>query len=250
MSMFCYQCEQTAKGTGCTVFGVCGKDETTANLQDLLLHATEGVSMYAHRARELGAVDPEVDVFAVKALFSTVTNVNFDPDTLKDLVLKATEMRDRAKRLYEDACGSAGKMPEKLNGPAVFVPEVTVPGMTAQAASIAITKRIDALGADITGLQELLTYGIKGAAAYADHAQTLGKQDEKLYASFHEALNFLTKPTPTVDELLAMNLKAGEINLKAMELLDAGNTGTYGHPVPTKVPLAPRKGKAILVSGT
>lgn len=249
MSMFCYQCEQTAKGTGCTYLGICGKDETTANLQDMLLYTTKGISMYAHRARQFGIIDREIDLFTVEALFSTVTNVNFDAEAVKRLIVKATQMRDRARALYETACGKAGKTPEKLGGPAVFVPEDTIEGMSVQAAEIGITKRINALGPDITGLQELVTYGIKGAAAYADHAHILGQEDENLYAAFHEALDFLTKAQPTVDELLAMSLKVGEINFKAMELLHKANTGAYGSPIPTAVRIEPVKGKAILVSG-
>ena len=105
--MFCYQCEQTAKGTGCTVQGVCGKDARTAALQDLLVHATKGLAMYAHRARELGGKDREIDVFCIEALFATVTNVDFDPERLQKLILKAAELRHNAKRLYEEACEKA-----------------------------------------------------------------------------------------------------------------------------------------------
>ena len=103
MSMFCYQCEQASKGTGCTLQGVCGKGPTTAALQDLLLYATEGIAMYAHRARELGAKDREIDVFTLEALFSTVTNVDFDPERLRGLILKAADLRDRARAAYEEA---------------------------------------------------------------------------------------------------------------------------------------------------
>jgi hydroxylamine reductase len=249
MSMFCYQCEQTSKGAGCTVHGVCGKDPQTATLQDLLVHATKGLAMYAHRARQLGAKDHQIDVFALEALFTTVTNVNFDPRRLVVMVKRAAAMRDRARKLYEDASRKANRTPEKLAGPAALVPEATLDGMVAQGAEIGILKRKAALGDDITGLQELLTYGLKGMAAYADHAQILGREDDAVYAFFHEALNFLTEDKPTVDELLAMILKCGEVNLKVMGLLDAANTGAYGQPVPTAVRITPVKGKAILVSG-
>ena len=122
MNMFCYQCEQTVKGTGCTVRGVCGKDAETATLQDLLVYATEGISMYAHRARQLGEKDREVDVFAIEALFSTVTNVNFDPERLRKLLYKAAELRDRAQSLYEEACRKTGGTPVSLTGPAAWTP--------------------------------------------------------------------------------------------------------------------------------
>lgn len=249
MSMFCYQCEQTTKGTACTVTGVCGKDASTAALQDVLLNVTKGISMYAHRAAKLGARDREIDVFTIEALFSTVTNVNFSPDALAALIERAASVRDRSKTLYEAACAKAGKKPEALSGPAAWKSARDRDGLIRQALEISITERTGKLGADIAGLQELVTYGLKGAAAYADHAQILGTEDASLYASFHEVLDALTKEKPTADELLGWALKAGEINYKAMELLDAANTGTYGHPTPTKVRVTPVKGKAIVVSG-
>ena len=249
MSMFCYQCEQTAKGTGCTIAGVCGKNETTAKLLDLLLYATKGISMYAHRARELGISDRRIDVFTIEALFTTVTNVDFDPEHIQPLISKAAEMRDRAKSLYEGACAKAVRTAEELGGPAAWTPAGDLDGLLRQAEGISVPTRKEALGEDITGLQELLTYGLKGAAAYADHAQILGQEDDDVYAAFHEGLDYLTKPNPTAGELVARCLKAGELNMKAMELLDAANTGAYGHPVPTEVRIEPVKGKAIAVSG-
>ncbi len=249
MSMFCYQCEQTAKGTGCTIQGVCGKDATTAAMQDLLLFAAEGISQYAHRAAQLGSRDRDVDVFVVEALFTTVTNVDFDPARLQELLLDGADMRDRAKMLYEAACVKAGKTPEALTGPALWNPESSIEGLAAQGAEVTILNRKAALGDTIAGLQDLVTYGLKGAAAYADHAHILGKDSDEVYATFHEGLDFLTKPNPTVDELLGWALKVGELNMKVMELLDAANTGAYGHPVPTQVRVEPVKGKAIVVSG-
>ncbi len=249
MSMFCYQCEQTAKGTGCTLQGVCGKDAVTATLQDLLFYAAKGVSAYAHRARELGASDIDVDVFVIEALFATVTNVDFDPERLKAMLFDAAEVRNKAKKLYEDAAVKAGKTPEELGGPAAWQPASDIDGLVAQGAEVTILKRMDALGDTITGLQEMVTYGLKGAAAYADHAHVLGKDSDEIYAMFHAAMDFLNEPTPSVDDLLGWALKAGEINYKVMELLDAANTGAYGHPVPTQVRIEPIKGKAIVVSG-
>ena len=249
MSMFCYQCEQTAKGTGCTAHGVCGKDPETAALQDLLVHAVKGLSMYAHRAGQLGAVDDEVNQFTVKALFATLTNVNFDPEALRRLILRAAELRDRARGLYEKACAKAGRTPAKLSGPAAWTPAKDLDGLIRQGEEVTIEKRIEALGEDVTGLQELILYGLKGAAAYADHAQILGKKDDAVYGAFHETLDYLaTNPTDTGD-LLARALKTGELNLNAMALLDAANTGAYGHPQPTPVRITPVKGKAIVVSG-
>jgi len=247
--MFCYQCEQTAKGTGCTSFGVCGKDPETAALQDLLIYALKGLAMYAHRARALGAKDHEADVFTVEALFTTVTNVNFDPERVAQQVRKAAELRDRAKRLYENACRKAGRTPETLGGPAAWTPAADTNGLINQGEEVSIEKRIERLGEDVTGLQELLTYGLKGMASYADHAQILGREDDEVYAFFHEQLDFLAREDGTVEELFDRCLKCGEVNLKVMELLDEAHTSTYGHPVPTPVRIAPVKGKAIVISG-
>lgn len=249
MSMFCYQCEQTANGNGCTVRGVCGKDDQTATLQDLIVYGLKGLSMYAHRARELGVKDHEIDVFTVKALFTTLTNVNFDPERLKDVLTEIAAMRDKTKKLYEAACQKAGKMPDVLGAPSNWMPVRDINGLVQQGMEISITKRRDTLGDDLTGLQELLTYGLKGVAAYADHAQILGQENDEIYSFIYDSLNYLTKGNPTVDELFTRCMKCGEINLKAMELLDKANTDTYGHPVPTKVRITPVKGKAILVSG-
>jgi hydroxylamine reductase len=249
MTMFCYQCEQTAKGTGCTVHGVCGKDPATATLQDLLVHAVKGLSMYAHRARLLDAVDREINVFTVEALFATLTNVNFDPDALGRMVTKAAQLRNRAKSLYEQACRKAGKKPETLSGPAAFVPAGDLAGMVKQGEEVGVAARIKKHGADLAGLQELVCYGLKGMAAYADHAQILGQEDADVYAFFHETLDWLTTEPTDTGALLGKSLKVGEVNLKAMGLLDAANTGAYGHPVPTKVRIEPLKGKCIAVSG-
>jgi len=247
--MFCYQCEQTAKGTGCTVRGVCGKDPQTAALQDLLVYATKGISMYAHRARQLGAKDREIDVFVIKTLFSTVTNVDFDPERLHRWLVKAAGLRDRAKGLYEGACEREGCTPETLTGPAAWSPADDLSGLIKQGEDVAITKRKEALGDVVTGLQELVMYGLKGVAAYADHAQILGKEDDDVYAFFHETLDFLSQESTDIDALVAASLKVGEVNLKVMGLLDAAHTDAYGNPVPTKVRIEPVKGKAIVVSG-
>ena len=249
MNMFCYQCEQTSKGTGCEKMGVCGKDPQVAALQDLLVYASKGISQYANRARQLGARDKEVDLFIVEALFSTMTNVSFDPARLERMLRKAVQIKNKAKSMYEDACGQAGKTPEKPEGPAQWIPSGTLDGLLEQASGVGIAKSRGALGDDLAGLQELLTYGLKGTAAYTDHAALLGNEDEKVYAFLHEALDYLTESAPTVDQLFSLNMKCGEINLAVMEMLDSAHTGTYGNPVPTSVRVTPVKGKAILISG-
>jgi hydroxylamine reductase len=247
--MFCYQCEQTSKGTGCTDFAVCGKDEQTATLQDLLVHATKGVAQYHHRARQLGARDAAIDRFILEALFVTVTNVNFDPEAIAKIIHQAAAMRDQARTLYEAAARKAGRSLESPTGSATWTPAPTLAGLVSQGELVSLLSRRDQFGPDAAGLQELLLYGIKGAAAYADHAMLLGRESDEVYAYFSEALCFLADEKPTVEALLGLNLKCGEINLRVMEMLDGAHTSTYGHPVPTPVRIEPLRGKAILVSG-
>ena len=249
--MFCYQCEQTIGGKGCSKnVGVCGKTAETSDLQDLLIYATEGISMYAHRARKLGQKDIEIDRFVIESLFSTVTNVNFDPVRLEALIAKAGQVIEQAKAIYKEACQKSGTEAEHFGGPALW----TAPGnreeMLAEAASHSVLNRINSYGDDVAGLQELITYGLKGTAAYADHARVLGVEADDVYAFFHEALDFLNgKLAGEVDALVAMAMKVGEVNLKVMGMLDEGNTKTYGHPEPTVVRVTPVKGKCIVVSG-
>jgi len=247
--MFCYQCEQTAKGSGCTAFGVCGKDPETAALQDLLIHSAKGAARYAHRAVQLGARDRDVDVFVLEALFTTVTNVNFDPQRLEGLLHKAAAIRDKAKALYEEACAKAGRQPETLNGAAAWTPAGDLNGLITQGEAVSPEQGIEERGEVVAGLENLILYGLKGTAAYADHAQLLGVEDEEVYAYFHEALDFLAEGDHSVDELLGAALKVGEVNLRVMEMLDQANTGAYGHPEPTAVRITPVAGKAILISG-
>ena len=247
--MFCYQCEQTAKGTGCTSFGVCGKDPETAALQDLLIWGAKGIAQYGYRARELGSSDHEVDVFLLEALFSTVTNVNFDPKRLEGLLAKAYSMKEKVRELYEAACERKGVKPEKPEGPATWSPGPGASELLNQGEAVSPELQIQRYGEDVGGLHWLVIYGLKGMAAYADHARILGHEDDSVYAFFHKTLKRLAEETMGADELLGMALECGEVNLRIMGLLDAANTETYGHPVPTKVRVTPLKGKAILVSG-
>ncbi len=247
--MFCYQCEQTSKGTGCTDFATCGKDEQTAILQDLLLHAAKGIAQYAHRARGLGAQDRAIDRFILKALFITVTNVNFDAKAIERAIREAARVRDQAKALYENSARNRGLVVETVKGSATWQPALTLAELEAQGRVVSVLGRREEFGLDASGLQELLLYGVKGAAAYADHATILGVESDEVYGFFAEALSHLAEETPTVETLFALNLKCGEVNLKVMELLDKAHTDTYGHPVPTPVRVEPVSGKCILVSG-
>jgi hydroxylamine reductase len=209
--MFCFQCEQTAKGTGCTMGGICGKDQEVANLQDELLGKLKGI---AAKAIKESIKNSELDKFLIEGLFTTITNVDFDPQRLKDLLKEADKY-----------------------------PQVKV-----EQTKIGIKADPD-LNEDILSLRELLMYGIKGLAAYADHALILGYQDQTIFDFVREALAALLDNTKTAEQLTALVLKCGEVNYKTMELLDKANTETYGHPEPTKVRITPLKGKAILVSG-
>ncbi len=248
-TMFCYQCEQTYRTTGCTETGVCGKDETTAALQDLLFHAAKGVAQYAHRARQAGVQVAEADHCLLEALVTTVTNVNFDPERLVDQLGRVAGVRDRAQAAYERARALQQLKPDVVKGPATWELARGLDALVQQGNAVSILSRREAEGADVTGLQELLTYGIKGAAAYAEHARVLGVESELVYAWFAEVLCELAEAELTVDALLGMCLRCGEMNLRVMEMLDAANTGTYGHPVPTPVRVEPVRGKAIVVSG-
>ncbi len=249
MSMFCFQCEQTAHGTGCTNGGVCGKSPQTAALQDLLVHAAKGIAQYAHRARVNGKRDREIDVFVIEALFTTVTNVDFDPLRLQEMLLKAYALKERAHDMCQGVCEGSGENCIQAGSPAKWVPANDLEGLIAQGATVSILTRGMEYGPDINGLLELYTYGLKGAAAYFDHARVLGKDAPELYARFLEGLRFLAEGEFTAEEMLRRSLEAGEINLQVMELLDSANTEAYGHPVPTPVRINPVKGKAILISG-
>ncbi|MGB9742753.1 MAG: hydroxylamine reductase [bacterium] len=247
--MFCYQCEQTAKGTGCTVQGVCGKDPITANLQDLLIHAVKGIAQYAHRARRLGVTDREINLFTVEALFSTITNVDFDPERLQGLLNRAYQLKEKIKIQYQQASTARGITPEKLTGPAEWVPADSLSKLVEQAPAVGISARHQRFGDDQADLMDLILFGLKGAAAYTDHAAILGKEEENIYARFHELLDYLTGDNFDTAELFNRALAVGELNLKVMELLDSANTGTYGDPMPTRVRVTPVRGKAICVSG-
>jgi hydroxylamine reductase len=249
MNMFCYQCEQTARGTGCTVQGVCGKDPITANLQDLLIYAVEGIAQYAHRLRKLGVIDEEINLFTVEALFSTITNVDFDPERLKSLLDRAYQLKEKIKLRYDQECVARKITPEKLTGPAEWIPADGIDKLVAQGQAVGILNRHQRFGDDRADLMDLILFGLKGAAAYTDHAAILGKESAEVYARFHEMLNYLTGDHFDTDELFSRALAVGELNLKVTELLDSANTSAYGDPVPTRVRVTPIRGKAICVSG-
>ncbi len=241
--MFCYQCEQTANEKGCTQHGVCGKSPEVAALQDLLVYALKGLSIVALEAKKQSIPTDKINSFTCKALFSTLTNVNFDPTRFEVLIKKTTQLRDSLKQELKK-CG----LTIAFEGPANFVPKNSLPELVEQGKKVGIQSD-PTVNPDVQSLRQILTYGLKGVAAYADHALILGQKDPEVFTFIYEALVATLNNSLTIDELVGLVLKCGQINLRAMELLDAANTGTYGHPVPTKVPLGAKKGKAILVSG-
>jgi hydroxylamine reductase len=241
--MFCYQCEQTAKGQGCTIMGVCGKTPEVAALQDLLIYMLRGLSQLTLEARKVGVETEEVSVFTCEALFATLTNVNFDPDSIIEYIRKAAELREQLRKQIRAARGQ-----EISSGPADLALEKTKENLIAQGRLVGV-KSDPTIDSDLLSLHWLLTYGIKGVAAYAYHAYILGKKDDKVFDFIHRGLAATLDKSLGVNDFVGLAMKCGEINIRAMELLDAGNTEIYGHPVPTKVPLGAKKGKAILVSG-
>ncbi|MGQ9796693.1 hydroxylamine reductase [Desulfosoma sp.] len=242
--MFCYQCEQTAKNEGCTKLGVCGKQADVAALQDLLTYALKGLSQVAVEGRKVGISDRDTDVLFCEALFSTLTNVNFDPEDLARFIKKTVDVRERIKAKVKAAGGSV----DFAEGPATWRPGSSVAEMVRQGEAVGFDKDPEP-NPDIRSLKHTAIFGLRGVAAYADHAQILGQEDDAVYAALQEILADTLRLDLGLNDWVSRVLRVGEINIRAMELLDAANTGVYGHPVPTKVPLGHRKGKAILVSG-
>ncbi|MCL2316444.1 MAG: hydroxylamine reductase [Actinomycetia bacterium] len=246
--MFCYQCEQTDRSgavPGCqTAVGICGKDDTTAGLQDLLLYMLQGVGQYATRARALGITDTAVDDFIMYAAFTTLTNVNFAASRFVPLIAQAAAYRDQLKSAYEQAAGAGAWQP---TGPATFVPATTLAELTVQARAHGILD--EAVSDDVVGLRALNLYGFKGVCAYAHHAYVLGESSEDVFAALEEHLDFLASNPTSLDDLLARALALGDLNLEVMRLLDAANTGRFGSPEPTQVRISTVAGPAILVSG-
>lgn len=242
--MFCYQCEQTMGGKGCTRMGVCGKTADVAALQDLLIHTLKGLSIAAAAGRTVGISDVETNHFTCMAMFSTLTNVEFDPYRFEDLLFRSVALRDKMIRKVKSAGGKIESDSDSLT----LKLKPSLDGMIAQGKPYGLMSDA-AADPDVRSLQHLLLFGIKGMAAYTDHAAEHGQEDEANYEFVHRGLAALEDRSLGVSEYLPLVLECGEKNLRAMELLSLGNSGAYGDPVPTKVPLGHKKGKAILVSG-
>ncbi|MGL6225311.1 MAG: hydroxylamine reductase [Thermoguttaceae bacterium] len=245
--MFCFQCEQTAQGTGCTHGGVCGKDERTAVLQDLLLEYCQRIALAVEKGDYAGfSTETECGRFLLDALFTTVTNVNFDEHRVAQMIKRAIAVQRFAGNATTTvgACskGTQKDMEEEPN-------RAEIDSFVQEGLKYSIADRRQKGGATVVGLQELILYGLKGSAAYAHHAGVLGVWDSDHLADYVRVLAFLAKKPTNISELLEMSMKVGQINYRAMQLLDQANTETFGKPEPTSVRITPISGKCILVSG-
>lgn len=243
--MFCEQCEQTASGNGCHQWGACGKSPEVNAVQDLLMYCLRSIAPIALKAYELGIPNRELDRFTCESIFSTMTNVNFNPKRFSDASKEALHFRETLKQAVENHSQTPIQWPEICSYQPNF--EESLPEQGQQFALDLIQKANGNI--DIYSLQLTTIYGLKGLASYTFHAYELGKEDEKIYQFIYEALAALERQDLDLNAWVGLALKVGEMNLRAMELLDAGHTGHYGHPTPTTVPLNHRQGKAILVSG-
>ncbi|MCG9711356.1 hydroxylamine reductase [Shewanella insulae] len=251
--MFCIQCEQTIRtpaGNGCSYSqGMCGKLAATSDLQDLLIYILQGVSAYAEKARAFGIIDPAVDTFVPKAFFATLTNVNFDDERIIDYTKQAYAYRAQLQAAYEAACKEQGQVVEALIPAASLVLASVKEEMLAQAAQALPNRGKEEVNEDIMGLRLLCLYGLKGAAAYMEHARVLDQTDSEVAAKFHEIMAFLGSDSVDADKLFATAMEIGQLNYRVMAMLDEGETQAFGHPEPTQVNTVAVKGKAILVSG-
>ncbi len=251
MSMFCYQCQEAANNTGCTVRGVCGKSPEVAQLQDLLLWMLKGISFWGVRARPMDVVEPEADLFVAKALFATITNANFDPDRFVALIQEAVERREALRLRAQATCRALHGSDCTIAPPdhRGWIPaSYEVATLIAKGQEVGVMADPN-LHPDIRSLRELLIYGLKGLAAYTEHAYVLEHTNHALLTFMQEVLDATTDDKLGTDDLVALVLRTGEMGVEAMRLLDEANTATYGHPEPTQVNLGVRPGPGILISG-
>ena len=239
--MFCYQCQETAKGTGCTVRGVCGKTSDVANLQDLLLFILKGIAHYRVQLRALDAIDHSADRFILDGLFMTITNANFDKQRFVEKIKESIKLREQLKQTFLEKGGN----PEKITFEGAFWTADSLEEMESKAGHVGV---LSTENEDIRSLKEMLTYGIKGMAAYTEHAYNLGHENPSIYEFIDRGLIATTLPL-SADQLVQMVLECGKNGVDAMALLDKANTDTYGNPEITKVDIGVRKNPGILISG-
>ncbi len=238
--MFCFQCQETAKNTGCTVKGVCGKPEETADLQDLLIYVCKGISIYGEKLKEMGTIDRNAARFVTKALFTTITNVAWDDDVIINRIREGLKVRDAVKA--KAGASMSGTLPDCATWGSEDKEKIVAKAISNE---VRITA---AQNEDVRSLRELLIIGCKGIAAYADHAAVLGHETDDIYGFLMEALASTTKDLST-DQMVAMVMKAGETAVNTMALLDQANTGAYGNPEITEVNIGVRNNPGILISG-
>ncbi|HEX9023660.1 MAG TPA: hydroxylamine reductase, partial [Geobacteraceae bacterium] len=248
-AMFCHQCEQAAKGVGCDITGVCGKNPEVAALQDLMLYGLKGIAIYADKARALGARDEVIDIFMFEGFFTTVTNVDFDPVQIAAKLRKCYDFKEKAKAMYETAYRekNGAHAPQISSGPAAWVIAGDLEGLVKQGLEQGVMGQH--ADPDIRCAIEIVIYGLKGMAAYAEHALILGQTDEEVFATYHRALAATTDTTKGLMDYVGIAMEIGKLNIKVMGMLNEGHVKHFGHPVPTKVQLGSRKNKGILVSG-
>ena len=244
MKMFCYQCQETAKGSGCTNRGACGKHADVANLQDLLIYLSKGISVYSTEARKLGIENQKVNQFIINALFMTITNANFDQVVFVEKIKEGLNLREEIKKQFLDA---GGVIPEILPDCAIW--EAETEEYFEKKANSPEVGVLTTKNEDLRSLRELLTYGIKGVAAYTEHSFNLGYKNQDLNSFMQKGLAATTDDTLAVDDLVALVLECGKYGVEAMALLDKANTETYGHPEITEVNIGTRNNPGILISG-
>src|SRR6056297_1674385 len=245
MNMFYFQCSETAGGKGCTIKGVCGKEPDVAKLQDLLVWILKGASYWAVKGRLLGVKDEKTDHSIAEGLFTTITNVNFDPEDIERMIRKAIKIRDE---MHDQVNKKLGKKQVEKDVPeaAVWNVEGGIDVLELKGAEVGVLSTKDD---DIRSLRELMTYGIKGIAAYTDHAYILRKTNDKIFKFIEEGLAATLDDSKSVDDLIGLVMKTGEIAVKAMALLDEANTSKYGNPEITEVNIGVRDNPGILISG-
>ncbi|MGC9194368.1 MAG: hydroxylamine reductase [Syntrophobacteraceae bacterium] len=244
--MFCFQCQETAKNTGCTIRGVCGKPEETANLQDLFIYCLKGIAVYGERLKSFGGVDKETGLFVAKGLFATITNVNWDQARFVAMIKEALRLREALRTRFVAAYREKNgrEFGEALPDSATWFGEDAA-AFAQKARTVGV---LSTANEDVRSLRELLVIGLKGIAAYADHAAILGFEKQQIYDFLMEALSSTTKDL-SVDDMVGLVMKAGETAVAAMALLDEANTSTYGHPEITRVNIGVGKNPGILISG-
>ncbi len=243
MSMFCYQCQETAKGTGCTIRGVCGKTDKVANLQDLMIYLLKGIAILQEKGLEKGIRFTKANHFMLNGLFMTITNANFDDQVFIEKIKEGLALREEIKKELIDKGIQLGE----LHDAATFTVQ-SDSEIIAKSDSIEVGV-LSTENEDVRSLRELITYGLKGMAAYAEHALNLGKENEEIYDFMVKALVATLDNTLSADDLVALTLETGKFGVDTMAMLDAANTGTYGNPEITEVNIGVRNNPAILISG-